>query len=264
MSINISNFKTTISTIFYDNTSIATNDILKSIVDTNNYLIKTTSSFNTLGFDLLSALNQRNISGTIGEIFKHFFCLNINNYTPNPHADGRPDILNLETTEAKEYFYSKCINTIDGKTIANKYFLTPFKYGGVEVKFTIGGTPSKSSKIKLSKDTNFSSFDIGVPRIEYIPNINWGSHHAHSLNLLGLYYDYYYVKDKYYPQILGAFFSPIEKSDWREVCRGSSNSKTTSATSLLPSGVLKMKSNCIIYIDDELYMYNFKRLKINI
>lgn len=263
MSTLFTDFILTRKSIEYDSTSIDTSLILKAVVDTNNYLIQSSKLFNSVGFDLFSALNQRNISGTIGEIFKHFFCLNIPNYTPNPHADGRPDILNLENPLSKSYYESECVNIVNDRVIPIKNKLAPFKYGGVEVKCTIGGTPTKASRIKLYNETGIESFDIGVARIKYVPSINWGSHHKHDLNLLGLYYDYYTHAENT-PQILAVFFSYLDQDNWRKVTTGKSSSKTTSATSLTTEGIFKMKSNCIIYIEDELYIENFKRLKINI
>lgn len=264
MSTLITNFNTTAPYIKYDDSTIDIQSILQSIVDTNNYIIKSYDLFDSISFDLFSALNQRNISGTIGEIFKQFFCINNPTYTPNPHPDGRPDIINLESRAAQEYYKSKCINIVDDRIIPIKSTLAPFRYGGIEVKCTIGGTPSQSGKNKLFKDTGNKSFEIGISRIKYIPNLNWGSHHRHPLNLLGLYYDYYPTQNNNFPQIVAAFFSYLEQDDWRPVSTGSSSSKTTSATSLTTNGVFKMKSNCIIYINDDLYIQNFRRLNINI
>ena len=52
--------------------NINTNQILKSVNDTNKYLFDLSMQFKNLNIDLIESLGNRNLSGTIGEIFKYF------------------------------------------------------------------------------------------------------------------------------------------------------------------------------------------------
>lgn len=247
--------------IDFDHTSIPVSQIIEAVVDTNNYLISLDELFRKIGFNLFITLGQRNLSGVIGEIFSRFLAAKQNNLVNNPHADGRPDILNLDTEEIFRY-YESCFNNVGEKRMPIKNMLAPFKYGGLEVKCTIGDPITKYKKMLESK-LGKSDFEIGIPRIEYLSNLNWWAHHTKSSNLLGLYYDYYEEYD-YLPQILAGFYGNLNADDWRKVSIGKAENKKTSNTSLNILGKAKMKKNCLFYINDEIYITQLRSIDITI
>lgn len=219
-------------------------DIETSSAITNQYLSHLPSSFGTTSHIFYSTLNQRNLSGFIGEVFKHALCSQSKRLIPNPHPDGRPDILNISNPRIEAHFKS-CFDKLTGAPKRDK--LAPFKYGGIEIKCTIGNI------------SNASEFDIGVSRVESISGINFWAHHAHKCDLLGIYYDYC---EKMYgaPQIKGAIFCEIEESDWSKVSIGRPDRKKTSNTSLNKQGREKLKNSLIMLSTEEKYKKKFLQL----
>lgn len=242
--------------------TIDTKHIINALDQTNIYISELCNLFLELNFDLFEVLGQRNLSGVIGEIYSRFFCLNVSGYTVNPHPDGRPDILNLNSKESKKFFKEECFSIISGKSLPLKSPLTPYKYNGIEIKCTVG-SPRSGYKKLLERNTGKKSFDIGDSRIEYLSGFNFWAHHQHSTDLLSLYYDYHPKVNKN-PQILAAFFSNIEHDDWHKVSLGSKTAKKTSNTSLNTSGKTKLYSGLVTIVDDETYINKFKKLGIKL
>lgn len=219
-------------------------DILAACKNTNEYLTQLPDFFGTTSYNFYSTLNQRNLSGFIGEVFKHALCAINKKLIPNPHPDGRPDVLGLFSEEI-EIFYKSCF---DGKSGAPlREYLAPFKYGGVEIKCTIGNTPKAGS------------FDIGDPRAHKISGLNYWAHHAHACDLLGIYYDYCESTNGN-PQIKGVLFCPVLESDWHEVSVGRPDRKKTSNTSLNKQGVQKLKRSLFMHSSEEKYVNNLSRI----
>lgn len=240
--------------------SLSSADLIKAANDTNEYIIKLVSTFNDLGFDLFYSLGQRNISGFIGEIYKHILSANINSLIPNPHPDGRPDVLSLDTDEIKNY-YQTCFSNVNGRMVPIKDMFTPFKYDGLEVKCSIGNS-GKAPTTRFIKDFGHP-FSLYEPRVGYLSGITWWAHHSSSSNLLGLYYDYYAPANGI-PQIIAAMYSPLTDVDWNSVSTGNPNNKKTSNTSLNKYGLIKMKSNCIFCCSDENYIKQLRSIKVSI
>jgi hypothetical protein len=44
------------------------------------------------------------VSGFVGEVFSHFFALVNKRFVVNPHADGRPDLIDIVSEPAAEYY----------------------------------------------------------------------------------------------------------------------------------------------------------------
>src|SRR5207249_2950887 len=132
---------------------------------------------------------QRNVSGFIGEVFSRFFAAEVDGFVTNPHPDGRPDLLDVSSKEAREYFDMKCfIRLRDGSSAPNKSYLAPFKYGGIEVKATIGN-PFSDYRARLKKELGLNEFVVKFPRVNYLNSIAYWGHHTGCENMVGLYYD---------------------------------------------------------------------------
>ncbi|AMM95766.1 hypothetical protein UP17_25345 (plasmid) [Peribacillus simplex] len=242
---------------------IDSNDIINAVKETNEYILTLTNLFKNVEFDLFEALGQRNLSGLIGEIFSVFLAKKSRYLLNNPHPDGRPDIIFLRDEEEIEYFNDKCFIEDAGIKFPLKSAFAPFKYGGIEVKCTIGD-PVKNYRTKIAEvDPSKSEFEIYMPRIDYLKDLNWWAHHTYSSNLLGIYYDYYSDFGNL-PQIMAVFNSELSSSDWNALSTGKEGGKKTSNTSLNKNGKLKMKNNCVCIIDNEKYKNKLKKIKINI
>jgi len=221
-----------------DNIKEATNS-------TNQYLDRLPSFFGNTVHGFYSTLNQRNLSGFIGEVFKHALHEANNKLVPNPHPDGRPDVLDISKAATENYF-SSCFDNQTNAPIRSKF--APFKHGGVEIKCTIGNT------------TNASQYDIGDSRIEKITRLNYWAHHAHECDLLGIYYDYC-QKNNSSPQIKAAIFCKILEEDWHKVSVGRPDRKKTSNTSLNKQGVAKLKKSLLMHTNEDNYIENLRRIK---
>lgn len=235
-------------------------DLISVANGTNSYIQNLVSIFGELGFDIFQSLGQRNISGFIGEIFKHMLAQHFEALCANPHPDGRPDVLLLDTEEVKRH-YSSCFEVINGRSVPIKEMLTPFAFGGLEVKCSIGSSGTPQTKKYIAEHGH--SFDLYEPRVGYLNGITWWAHHSSASNLLGLYYDYY-APNNNVPQIIAALYSPLSSDDWHPVSTGNPNHKKTSNTSLNKEGLKKMKGNCLFYCSDEKYVSQLKAIKITI
>lgn len=240
------------------NISLTSSNLISTAIDTNSYIRNLISIFNDINFDIFTSLGQRNISGFIGEIFKNILANNYPDLCPNPHPDGRPDILALDTPDAIKH-YAKCFSEVNGRNIPVKDMFTPFKYGGLEVKCTIGSS-SKYQTLQFISDHNHA-FSLYDSRVGYIDGINWWAHHSSSSNLLGLYYDYY-APFNGTPQILAAFYSELTSDDWNAVSHGNPHNKKTSNTSLNKNGVEKMKRQCMFSVSDTDYLNQLQRMGV--
>lgn len=211
---------------------ISLHDLTVAAEKANHYLSKIPDILGSNANQFYSSLNQRNISGFVGEVFKHAIHASAPDFFPNPHPDGRPDLLDLSSPAARSFFESECFDEKTSRPIREN--LAPFEYGGVEVKCTIGDTP------------NGSSYGIGFPRQGVITNLTYWAHHAHACDLLACYYDFCPMVNGS-PQIKAVFFAKLEQSDWNKVSVGKSDKKKTSNTSTNALGKAKIKSACLIY-----------------
>ena len=232
-------------------------DIAKA---TNLYIQNLVNIFNEIDFDIFYSLGQRNISGFIGEIYKNILANSFPELCSNPHPDGRPDILALDTQDAVNH-YVECFAEINGREIPIKDMLTPFKYGGLEVKCSIGSSGKPQTQQFIAE--NGHTFSLYESRVGYLNGVTWWAHHSSSNNLLGLYYDYYAPLHGI-PQILAAFYSELSNDDWNAVSRGNPNNKKTSNTSLNKQGLTKMKNNCMFSVSDTNYLTQFRNIGINV
>lgn len=224
--------------------SISPETLQKAIKITNEYLINLPSFFATTD-SFYEILNQRNLSGFLGEIFKKVICELDKNFIPNPHPDGRPDILHLENPSIVKHFNEECFDQITKLPIRS--FLAPFQFNGIEVKASIGSLRG------AAKD-----FPIGKPRINDISSINYWAHHRHACNLLGIYYDFCEYNNGM-PQIKALFFCSLVEDDWNKVSLGKAENKKTSNTSLNKDGISKLKNSLILYSNEQKYIDYFRK-----
>lgn len=204
-------FISTDSSFTISSTKLTSDILIQAAKRTNTYLVTLSKLFSQLDFDIFYSLGQRNISGFLGEIYKNILSDEVQPFYPNPHPDGRPDILSLDSPHLLTY-YQKCFELINGRSIPIKAKFSPFKYGGLEVKCCIGESTDKQ-KQQYRTAHNGIGFELYTPRVGYLNNINWWAHHSSSSNLLGLYYDYY-APEKNIPQILAAFYSTLSSDNW--------------------------------------------------
>jgi hypothetical protein len=238
--------------------------VIGIVAKANNYLLALEGLFKELDFPIYRTLGQRNLSGFIGEVFSRVFAREVQGFVINPHADGRPDLLDVSTEEALQYYRTKCfVRSKDESLAPNKSLLAPFKYGGIEVKASIGNPPS-DYRTRLKEDGNSEGFSVGVPRVKYLSSITYWGHHRDCDNLLGLYYDYYHELNGA-PQIVAAMHAELDPSrDWGKVSIGKPGSKKTSNTSLSSSGVEKVLRNPVVVRNDPVYLEKLRGIGLAI
>lgn len=235
---------------------ISTEIILKAAIQTNSYLFSLDKECKKLKVNFFQALGQRNLSGFIGEVYKSFFADEFEIIKMNPHPDGRPDLVFYNNLE----YYNSGFEKVNGNYIPNKKIFTPYKYGGIEIKCTLG-THSVSKKEKDLR--NHKPFEIYESRIDFLKGITYMAHHAHNINLLGLYYDYF-ENSNFCPQIMVGFYSNILEEDWGEISKPKANTKTTSAGSISKSGIEKLKQNCLFHSTNLKYTSKFSEIGFNL
>ncbi|MDA9052944.1 hypothetical protein N9H65_02405 [Planktomarina temperata] len=245
--------KTTGTTTNVEGTKVA-----KSVSDANSYLCGLIPMFKKLDFDLFDILGQRNLSGFVGEVFVASLEKNLSGFIKNPHEDGRPDVIDIQTVNAKDYFWGTCFSKYEGKTLPLKTKLAPFYFGGIEVKASIGGHTQKTKK-QFIDDTGLKNFKIGVSRRNYVKTITYWGHHRKCENLIGLYYDFVEEAGSA-PQILAVMHSELEEADWTEVSIGRTGSKKTSNCHLTSQGKTKLIQSTIIKTSLTKYASTFDRL----
>ena len=159
-------------TVCFPQVEIDIKQIVRCLHKTNAYIKELDSLFTELRFDVFLRLGQRNISGFLGEIFSRFLCLELTEFVPNPHPDGRPDVLFLGQAGAKKFYHENCLETRGERSVPVKANLTPFRFGGIEIKSTIGRQVARKKRLK-SEDGENGEFQIGVPRIKYFTGLTY-------------------------------------------------------------------------------------------
>ena len=199
---------------------------------TDAFLAELPRTFGTDAAGFYRVLSLRNTSGFIGEVFKHALASRASGLVLNPHADGRPDLLDLRAPEAARCLSDECFDDAGAPLRAP---LAPFQYGGVEVKCSIGKSPPGASDLPP-----------GVSRRRLIKGLTYWSHHRHACNLLGMYYDFEDLADGA-PQIKAIFMAPVEEEHWHRVSTGRPDRKKTSNTSLTAVGVKQVVTGLVAF-----------------
>lgn len=225
--------------------SVSAQDLVSVVEHANRYLQEIDMMCRDCAVDLFALMGQRNISGFVGEVFSHSFAALIPDFSINPHADGRPDLLDLSTAASREHFAKNCHLIVDSQHVPQRALLAPFKYAGLEVKASIG-SPRKSYRDELLRTRGDSSLPVRTSRVAFLGSLTYWAHHTDFRNLLGIYYDYADWRSGT-PQIVAAFYSALEPSmDWNKVSVGKPGSKKTSNTSLTKLGQTKLLRGCLL------------------
>lgn len=228
--------------------------------EANRYLQRVDGIFKEKKINFFEALGVTNISATVGEIYARFLCRQYPGVlVSNPHPDGRPDILCLATPEIEAY-YAGCFDLVDKAAVPQKSKLTPFMYGGLEIKCTIG-ISSAGGRRHLAKKPGKAAFPIGMQRVTALSDINWVAHHAQNIDLLGLYYDYI-PQCGGAPQIVAGFFDSLDTASWNAVSHGDALKKTTSMTSIKGQAKDRLKKSCVFIIDSRLYRNALEKIGV--
>lgn len=195
------------------------------------------------GIQVFEALGLRNLSGFVGEYFVSSLAIISNDdLQMNPHQDGYPDLLLLQSKESKDYFKSVVTIKNDRLYPKEKHLFSPYKYGGVEVKATVGSTPPAR---KVPKPL------IGESRIELLESFDWKAHHRETNNLVGILWDFI---DEI-PVICAVFYSDnLSEKDWGKIVQPKKGGgRTTSVSIMNTKGIKKMARNWLFVIDDQRY-----------
>nr|ADQ20494.1 BsaAI [Geobacillus stearothermophilus] len=238
--------------IIYDGKVILTKEqVVEAIIITNTNLKKLNDITKESGVEVFEALGMRNLSGFIGEFFvSSLEQVSNKNLVKNPHQDGYPDLLLVDSPKAASYFNS-IVEIVDGKLYPKeKSLFSPFKYGGLEVKATCGSTPSAKVMPKPL---------IGEQRIHILTGLDWKAHHRGTNNLIGIYWDFL---DEL-PTICAVFYrNDLTEDDWGKIVRPKEGGGRTTSVSIMNSkGVKKMCKNWIAIIDNEDYINAFSNKK---
>ncbi len=172
------------------------------------------------GVPIFKLLGMRNLSSFVGEIFKSELCrINVQQFAPNPHQDGYPDLCAL-STEGVAYFAER----IAKGEMSDKSHWSPYPYGGIEVKATCGNTPPAKLLAKP---------DIGDSRWPILKTAEWKAHHRKTNNLVGIFWDFI----DGLPTVLAAFFrNDLTANDWGAVIKPATDESSTTSVSIMPRG----------------------------
>ena len=222
--------------------------LLNSLEKGKPILVDLPQSFQSLASQLYPTLNQRNISGFVGEVLKHAISSLDEHFVPNPHPDGRPDLLEVSRADVAEYLKA-CFESVTNAPMRSK--LAPFIHGGIEIKCTIGNIRNAGERT------------VGEPRVGDVTGLNYRAHHIHGCDLLGIYYDYA-PENNGSPQIKAAFYLTLREGDWQKVSTGNPNKKKTSNTSLNAGGIRHLYHSLVAYEERGPYADMLKRIGVTL
>lgn len=223
-------------------------DINLFIKALNLYNKKINTFYNTK-IDIASILGMRNLSAVIGELFVQAFAESSDGlFIKNPHQDGYPDLLLMDTEGTQIYKQIETENLLQ-----EKHRFSPFASGGLEVKATCGSVPSQ-------KDCNKKGVarpDIGDQRINLLKGYDWKAHHRDTNNLIGITWDFINT----IPTITSIQFSSnLSEELWGKIIQPKEGGgRTTSVSIMTREGVATMLHGWIIMLDDDNYINFFEK-----
>lgn len=234
--------------LYYKNELILTNNqVVNALKKTNEAMKELDDATNEFDVNIFEILQLRNLSGLVGEYLSKLIEIESEErLVNNPHQDGYPDLLDVGTKIKRDYYDSLFLN--ESNSIYKEH-VSPFKYGGIEVKATIGSTPPAK---KVAKPL------VGEQRIAILNGLDWKSHHRETNNLIGILWDFI----DGLPFIVGCFYSnELTEEDWGNIVSPKKGGgRTTSVSVMNASGIKKMCSNWIAIVDDSQYT---KKLSAN-
>ncbi len=227
--------------------SVISADALKSAwVETDRFLAELPATFSMNARNFYSILGQRNLSGFVGEVFKGALHQQATFLEPNPHPDGRPDLLDLTSPEAVAHYVEECHEPESNLPI--KAALAPFRFGGLEIKCAIGSVRGGSA----------SDYPVGTSRADAVTGLTYWAHHRHACRLVALYYDFDVLDGS--PGIKAIFFAEVEKNHWAPVSIGRPDRKKTNNTRLLKTGMDLVKQGLVGYDSTDQYVAMLRRI----
>lgn len=233
------------TSVAYEGVPVLTaQDVIEAMNVANNAIKDLSDTTMKFDINIFETLGMRNLSGMVGEYFaRSVVKVSSGKLESNPHQDGYPDLLLVDTKEKREFLDSLYILKDNKRYPIDKEHFSPFKYGGIEVKATCGDTPSAK---KVPKPL------IGEQRVGLVNRFNWKAHHRETNHLLAVLWDFI----DGLPTYVAAFYQEgLEVEDWgRLVKPKDGGGRTTSVSVMKSSGVKKMCSNWVAVINDERYI----------
>ncbi len=240
--------------------SVSGSTVILAVARANTYLHQLEEAFGQSRLGLYETLGPRNVSGFVGEVVKAALANTVEGFVANPHADGRPDLLDVSSLEARRYLEGPCRDQVPPFAPLRER-LAPFRYGGLEVKCTIGALKSNYREMLRRADRS-ETLTVGTPRRDYICGITYWGHHRDCTNLVGIYYDFV-AKAGGAPQVLLVMHAELDPAkDWSPISVGRASSKKTSNTSLTRSGRSKIRSNAVAVTAIKEYQDKFRAMQI--
>jgi len=187
-------------------------------------------------------LGLRNLSAFVGAAFaRELQDASTGLLLLNPHQDGYPDLLLLDTIGTSAF------NKVKHRIRAKEPF-SPFPEGGIEIKATVGDVPSETQLTKKGLEKP----KIGETRVDMITGISWKAHHRETNNLLSLIWDF---RNSVPAIMVVSYCSKLEESDWGKIVQPKEGGgRTTSVSIMSKNGVIKMLRNTLLVIDDSRYI----------
>ena len=224
-------------------TKVSVSDVLSAVEETHRIF----EHFIDFEIDVFAILGMRNLSAFVGEVFaKSFAKCSDGKFVSNPHQDGYPDLLLLDSDGIKLWQSLELRQREKGP-------FSPFANGGLEVKATVGAVPTPKQCAKIGKVKP----ELGDQRIALLRSYDWKAHHRETNNLMGLTWDFL----NGIPQITAVFYScELEEEDWSAIVKPKAGGgRTTSVSIMTRGGVRKMYDGWLVVIDDEEYTGFFNR-----
>ena len=187
-------------------------------------------------------LGMRNLSAFVGAAFaRELQDASGGLLMLNPHQDGYPDLLLLDTIGKKEF------NKVKSRLHAKEPF-SPFPSGGIEIKATVGDVPSE----KQLAAKGLGKPQIGETRVDLITGISWKAHHRETNNLLAIIWDF---KEAIPAIMVVTYSSDLEEDDWGKIVQPKvGGGRTTSVSIMSKGGVSKLLNNALLVVDDQRYI----------
>lgn len=231
---------------------ITSSEIVLAINKFNEAIQEISKDTKKFDINIFETLGMRNLSGFVGEVFVSTLQDVVSDrFIKNPHQDGYPDLLLNNSVDKNRYLESSMTN-VDGKWYPkSKELFSPYKFGGVEIKSTVGSIPpASSSQHKLG---------IGEQRVELLNGFDWKAHHRETNNLIGLLWDFI---DEV-PVIIACFYrNDLVEENWGRIVQPKSGGgRTTSVSIMNAKGVKKMCQGWIAVIDDTKYIEKLSNKK---
>lgn len=203
-----------------------------------------------MGINIFDTLGLRNLSGFVGEIFSQSVIDTFEDkFIKNPHQDGYPDVLRIDSKETLEWFENG-IERKNGKIYPkSKEYFSGYKFGAFEVKATCGNTPSAK---KVAKPL------VGEERVDLLESFEWKAHHRETDKMLSILWDF--IEEK--PTIIAVFYrDDLEVEDWGKIVqpKEENGGRTTSVSIMKQSGVKKMTKNWVTMLDQDKYIKKLEK-----